>query len=74
MDKQTLIDEAISLPVEERALVVDSILRSLNPTDSQIDREWARVARERRDDLRSGKVSAIPADEVFQRVRERLGR
>ena len=74
MDKQTLIDEAISLPVEERALVVDSILRSLNPTDSRIDREWARVARERRDDLRSGKVSAIPADEVFQRVRERLGR
>lgn len=74
MNRQTLIDEAISLPVEERALVVDSILRSLNPTDSRIDREWAQVARERLDDLRSGKVSAIPADDVFRRVRERLAR
>ena len=74
MNRQTLIDEAISLPVEERALVVDSILRSLNPTDSRIDREWAQVARERLDDLRSGKVSGIPADDVFRRVRERLAR
>jgi putative addiction module component (TIGR02574 family) len=74
VNRQTLIDEAISLPVEERALVVDSILRSLNPTDSRIDREWAQVARERLDDLRSGKVSGIPADDVFRRVRERLAR
>ena len=74
MNRQTLIDEAISLPVEERALVVDSILRSLNPTDSRIDGEWAQVARERLDDLRNGKVSAIPADDVFRRVRERLAR
>ena len=74
MDKQTLIDEAISLPVEDRALVVDSILRSLNPTDSTIDREWAEVAQQRLNDLRSGKVAVVPAREVFQRVRERLDR
>ncbi|TVQ18489.1 MAG: addiction module protein [Spirochaetaceae bacterium] len=72
MDKQTLIDEAISLPVEDRALVVDSILRSLNPTDSTIDREWTQVAQQRLDDLCSGKITAVPAQEVFQRVRERL--
>jgi putative addiction module component (TIGR02574 family) len=74
MDKQTLIDEAISLPVEDRVLVVDSILRSLNPTDAKIDREWVKVAQQRLEDLKSGKVSAVPAEEVFERVRERLGR
>ena len=73
MDKQTLIDEAISLPVEDRVLVVDSILRSLNPTDAKIDREWAKVAQQRLEDLRSGNVSAVPAEEVFERIRERLG-
>lgn len=73
MDKQTLIDEAISLPVEDRVLVVDSILRSLNPTDAKIDREWAKVARQRLEDLRSGNVSAVPAEEVFERIRGRLG-
>ena len=74
MDKQTLIDEAISLPVEDRVMVVDCILRSLNPTDAKIDREWARVAEQRLEDLRTGKVVAVPAEEVFARIRERLGR
>lgn len=74
MNKQTLIDEAISLPVEDRVLVVDSILRSLNPSDAKIDREWTELARQRLEDLSSGRVAAVPADEVFERIRERLGR
>lgn len=73
MDKQALIDEAVALPIEDRVLVVDSILRSLNPTDAKTDREWANIAQQRLEDVKSGKVSAVPAEEVFQRVRERLG-
>ena len=59
-----LIAEAISLPVEERAMVVDSILRSLNPPDSDIDRKWAEVAKQRIAELRSGEAKAVPGDEV----------
>jgi putative addiction module component (TIGR02574 family) len=74
VDTQTLIDEAVALPVEQRALVVDSILRSLNPTDSRIDLEWAAIARQRLAELRSGEVTAVPAEEVFDRVRARFER
>ena len=45
-----------------------------NDTDAKIDRELAKVAQQRLEDLKGGKVSAVPAEEVFARIRERLGR
>lgn len=72
MKTKDLIAEAISLPVEERALVVDSLLRSLNPPESNIDKKWARVAKRRLSELRSGQVEALPGDEVFARIWKRF--
>ena len=67
-----LIDEAVSLPVEERTLVVDSLLRSLNTPNEDIDRQWAAVAQRRLAELRSGRVKAIPGEEVFAKVQKRF--
>jgi putative addiction module component (TIGR02574 family) len=67
-----IIEEAESLPVEERALVIDSLLRSLNPLSMEIDREWVRVAKRRLAELRSGAVKPVPGNEVFQKIRERF--
>lgn len=72
MKTKDLIAEAISLPVEERAMVVDSILKSLNPPESDIDKKWAAVAKQRLKELRSGEVEAIPGDEVFKRIWKRF--
>jgi putative addiction module component (TIGR02574 family) len=68
MKTKDLIAEAMDLPVEERAMVVDSILKSLNPPESDIDERWAAVARQRLKELRSGEVEAIPGDDVFQKM------
>src|SRR4030067_589342 len=38
-------EEGISLPIEEGALVVDSLSRSLNPTESAIDKKWGAIAK-----------------------------
>jgi putative addiction module component (TIGR02574 family) len=69
-----LMTEAVSLPLEERALLVDSLLQTLNPVDEASTAAWLAVARRRLDDLDSGRVEAIPGEEVFERVRQRLGR
>ena len=67
-----IIQEAASLPVEERVMVVDSLLRTLNPPDMDIEKEWVKVAKRRLAELRSGSVKAIPGDEVFSKIQERF--
>jgi putative addiction module component (TIGR02574 family) len=67
-----IIKEAESLPVEERAMVIDSLLRSLNPPSMEIDREWTRVAKRRLAELRSGAAKPIPGDGVFAKIRGRF--
>jgi len=71
MKTAELIDEVASLPVEERTRVVDTLLRSLNAPESAIDAAWAEVAQRRLDELRAGRVDAIPGEVVFERIRQR---
>ena len=73
MNTSELLNEAASLPVEERARLVDSLLQTLNPVDDSNTTAWLAVARRRLDDLDSGRIKAVPGDEVFERVRRRLG-
>jgi len=68
MNTKKLIEEAASLPVEERAIVVDTLLRTLNQPESEIDKKWADVARVRLAELRSNSIKSIPGDEVFDKI------
>lgn len=47
MKTKDLIAKVISLPVEERAVVVESILNSLNPPDPIVDKKQISVAKRR---------------------------
>jgi putative addiction module component (TIGR02574 family) len=72
MNTKELIAEAISLPVEERALMVDSLLKSLNLPEADIDKRWASVAQRRLNDLRSRRVEAVAGEKVFEKIWRRL--
>ena len=72
MRLQDLIDEARALPVDERAMLVESLLKSLNPIEASIDEKWAEVAESRLEELDSGRVNPVPGDDVFRKVRSRL--
>lgn len=68
MNTKQLIDEVVSLQGDERTLVVDALLRSLNQPESEIDKQWAEEVKWRLSDLRSGRVEAVPGSEVFNKV------
>jgi len=69
---KALFDEAISLPIEIRMQLVEKLLRSLNPTQKEIDKLWAKEAERRIEEIKSGKVKTIPGEKVFKRIRNRL--
>ncbi len=74
MKVNDVITAATALPSEERAAVVDSLLKTLDPPDAAIDQQWLKIAAQRLDELRSGKVEAVSSDQVFAKIRDRLVR
>lgn len=73
MNAEQLITEACSLPLEQRAQVVERLLQSLSASNAEIDRAWLSLAQRRHGELSSGKVAGIPGDEVFARITRRFG-
>ena len=71
MKTKDLISEALSLPVEERAQVAESILKSMNPPEAEIDKKWVQTAKQRFSELRSGKTAGVPGEEVFNKIWKR---
>lgn len=67
-----IIEEAECLPVEERVMIIDSLLRTINPPLAEVEIEWMMVANRRLAELRSGHVEAVPGNEVFARIRSRF--
>ncbi len=67
-----IIEDAESLPVEERVVVIDSLLRTINPSVADVEAEWMKVAKRRLAELQSGTVKAVPGNEVFARINTRF--
>jgi hypothetical protein len=69
---EEIIREAAELPIEERARVIDSLLRTLNRPAPEIDQQWVSVAKRRLAELRSGTARSVPVADVFARIRDRF--
>lgn len=68
-----LFAEAVSLPLDIRMQLVDKLLQSLHPIQKEIDELWAEEAEKRVEEIKSGKVTTIPGEGVFKKIRKRLG-
>ena len=72
MNTKELIEEAVSLPVEKRVLLVDSLLQSLNHPEPEVDEEWSKVAQKRLMEMKAGKIKPISGAQVFKKIWEKF--
>jgi len=74
MSTKQIIKEALSLPRESRALLAEKLLESLDAgEDFELSPAWREEIQRRCGELDSGAVKPVPAEEVFKKVREKLG-
>jgi putative addiction module component (TIGR02574 family) len=69
-----LIDMVESLPIDMKAMLVEKLLHSMYPNQKDIDELWKIEAERRIEEIRSGKVTPIPGDQVFTEIQERFGK
>ena len=70
--REQLEVEARSLPRDERARLVEVLLASLEE-EAEIEAAWLLEVQRRDEEMRSGAVEGIPAEEVFRELGQLLG-
>jgi hypothetical protein len=71
MKTTDIMRELANFPLEERALIADGLLQTLNPTQPNIEQAWVRVVQQRLAEISSGKET-ISAENVFKRINQRI--
>jgi putative addiction module component (TIGR02574 family) len=66
---KALGDQARELPPDERIALVEDVLDSLDEANPDIDRLWAREAKERLAAYRRGELAAKGLDEIIAKYR-----
>lgn len=66
-----VLQEALNLPVEDRAFLVDSMIHSLQTTDSEIDQLWAQEAESRINAAKRGEIKIISEEDVFAKYQKK---
>jgi len=68
---EDLAAQALTLPAEDRAKLVERLLESFEPR-SPAQAAWLQLAAARREAVRSGKDSMVPGDDAIARIRSRI--
>lgn len=70
---EQIVRDVRDLPVQEREQLLAELIRDLEPHDDaspeEIEKAWDTEIARRLEEIDSGKVKGIPAEEVFARLR-----
>ena len=72
---EEIMNAALALPPGTRAMLAEHLIESLDAEDQErIDALWAEEAERRDKEIEDGIVTAIPGEEVMNRLRSRYKR
>lgn len=63
-----LLKQALSLPVDERAALANSLLDSLDATDGSAQEAWEAEVARRVEALKSGKAVTVPWEQLHREL------
>lgn len=66
MSSKKVLQQALALRPEERFLLVEGILKSLDEPNASLDALWVEEAEKRLSAYREGKLEGVPMEEVFK--------
>ena len=64
-----IFKEALILKPSEKTQLIDKLLSSLDKSDKEIDKLWAKEAEDRIDAYDKGKIKAISLEKVLQKYK-----
>jgi len=67
MSNREIIESALKLSPPEKLFIVESILRSLDEPNKEIENIWIEEAEKRLQDYRDGKLEGIPMEDIFKK-------
>jgi putative addiction module component (TIGR02574 family) len=71
---EQIVEETRHWPPEMVGKLVSRLTEDLHASDADTEAAWKSEISQRVEEIQNGKVQAIPAEEVFERARQILGR
>ncbi|MBN1591675.1 MAG: addiction module protein [Candidatus Coatesbacteria bacterium] len=65
MGSKEILAEALKLKPDERFMMVEALINSLDEPDKSLDAIWAEEAEKRLRAYRSGRLKSVPIEKVF---------
>ncbi len=62
----TLVEKALELKPQEKIVLIETLVSSLDKPDAEIAKKWLQEAEARLKAYRKGKTKGIPVEEIFK--------
>jgi len=67
---QAILEEALKLPLNERAAVAEQLIQSLDPIqETEVEEAWQQEIQRRLTEMENGEATTIPWEEVQNRLK-----